>query len=181
VRLLVALLFSFALVACGGPATETAQVSPTPPPNASVDLIVPNLPSPPVDPTTVCGLYKALTQSAVDMRAFAQAILDGADHESVARAADAYADATADWDALALEIVSRGDYGQVIGYSASDLVDGFKVANDIPRTARYFARSIRGQETEYPLVTVAEGLATEDAYGALIFVDLALTDLCSVK
>jgi hypothetical protein len=115
------------------------------------------------------------------MRAFAQAILDGADHESVARAADAYADATADWDTLALEIVSRGDYGQVIGYSASDLVDGFKVANDIPRTARYFARSIRGQETEYPLVTVAEGLAAEDAYGALIFVDLALTDLCSVK
>jgi hypothetical protein len=88
-------------------ATPSPSSSALPTPSGSIDPSLNDLPQPPVDPTTSCGLYKALVQSSVDVQVFAQAILDGADQESVARAADAYADATDDWPALALEIVAR--------------------------------------------------------------------------
>jgi hypothetical protein len=173
----VSLLLVVTLVACVGPAADTAQVSPSATPSASVDPIILNLPAPPVDPTTSCGLWKALVQSPVDIQAFAQAILDGADQESVARAADAYADATDDWPALALEIVPR-DPGRLDPYDIGGLVEGIKIANSVPQVGHYLARVIRGEETEFSLEFVADGLAQEDAYGMLWAINGYSEDIC---
>jgi hypothetical protein len=173
----VSLLLLVALVACGSPAADTAQVNPSATPSASVDPIILNLPVPPVDPTTSCGLWKALVQSPVDMQVFAQAILDGADQESVARAADAYADATDDWPALALEIVPR-DPGRLDPYGIGELVEGIKIANSTPQVGHYLARVIRGEETEFSLEFVAAGLARDDAYDVLWAINGFYEDIC---
>lgn len=166
----------------GGQSEETPgpSSSASPTPSGSIDPSLSAFPQPPSDPTSSCGLFKAVFQSAVDVQAFAQAILDGADHESVARAADAYADATSDWDALALEIVSR-DPGRLDSYGAGALVEGFKIANSVPQTTRYLARVIRGQEIEYPLDVVAAGLAREDAYGVLWAINGYREDICPAE
>ena len=160
--------------------TPSPSSSASPTPSGSTDPSLSAFPQPPVDPTSSCGLFKALFQSALDLQAFSQAILDGADHESVARAADAYADATADWDTLALEIVSR-DPGRLDSYGAGALVEDFKTVNAIPQMARYLARVIRGEETEYPLDVVAEGLANEDPYSILIVINGYREDICPAE
>ena len=163
----------------GGQGGETPGPSATPSstPTGSIDPSLSDLPQPPVDPTTTCGLLKALSQSAADLQAFSQAILDGADREGVARAADAYADATADWDALALRLVSR-DPGRLDSYGAGALVEDFKIANSVPQTARYLARVIRGEETEFSLEFVAAGLARDDAYDVLWAINGYREDVC---
>lgn len=180
VRLLAGLILSLSFAACASPAADTAQVNPSATPSASVDPIILNLPVPPVDPTTSCGLYKALVQSSVDIQVFAQAILDGADQESVARAADAYADATDDWPALALEIVAR-DPGRLDSYGAGALVEGFKIANSVPQVGHYLARVIRGQEKEYSLDVVAGGLAEKYSYDVLWAILGYRTDICPAE
>jgi hypothetical protein len=58
-------------------ATPSPSSSALPTPSGSIDPSLNDLPQPPVDPTTSCGLYKALVQSSVDVQVFAQAILDG--------------------------------------------------------------------------------------------------------
>jgi hypothetical protein len=163
----------------GGQGGETPgpSATPSPTPTGSIDPLLSDLPRPPADPTTTCGLLKALSQSATDLQAFSQAILDGADREGVARAADAYADATADWDALALRLVSR-DPGRLDSSSAGALVEGFKIANSVPQTARYLAEVIRGEETEFSLEFVAAGLARDDAYDVLWAINGYREDVC---
>jgi hypothetical protein len=158
-------------------ATPSPSSSALPTPSGSIDPSLNDLPQPPVDPTTSCGLYKALVQSSVDVQVFAQAILDGADQESVARAADAYADATDDWPALALEIVAR-DPGRLDSYGAGALVEGIKIANSVPQVGHYLARVIRGEETEFSLEFVADGLAQDDAYGVLWAINGFYEDIC---
>ena len=158
-------------------ATPSPSSSASPTPSDSIDPSLSDLPQPPVDPTTTCGFLNALGQSPVDMQAFAQAILDGADQESVARAADAYADSTDDWPALALEIVAR-DPGRLDSYGAGALVEGIKIANSVPQVGHYLARVIRGQEKEYSLDVVAGGLAEEDSYGVLWAINGYREDVC---
>ena len=181
----VLLLFGASLLLSGGGSGQSEETpgpsaSPSPTPTGSIDPSLSAFPQPPADPTSSCGLFKALFQSALDLQAFSQAILDGADHESVAKAADAYADATADWDTLALEIVSR-DPGRLDSYGAGALVEDFKTVNAIPQMARYLARVIRGEETEYPLDVVAEGLANEDPYSILIVINGYREDICPAE
>jgi hypothetical protein len=161
-------------------ATPSPSFSSSPTPSGSIDPSLSDLPQPPADPTTSCGFLKALFQSALDVEAFAQAILDGADHESVARAADAYADATDNWDDLAPEIVAR-DPGLLDSYHAGGLVQDFRTVNDIPRTARYFAQVIRGQDTEFPLDVVAEGLADAGSYSLVMVINGYRRDICPAE
>ena len=161
-------------------ATPSPSSSALPTPSGSIDPSLNDLPQPPVDPTTSCGLYKALVQSSVDVQVFAQAILDGADQESVARAADAYADATDDWPALALEIVAR-DPGRLDSYGAGALVEGIKIANSVPQVGHYLARVIRGQEKEYSLDIVAGGLAEKSSYDVLWAIHGYSTDICPAE
>ena len=185
VVLAVILLAGTALLLSGGNSGQSQETpspssSASPTPSGSSDPSLSAFPQPPVDPTTTCGLYQAVVESAIDVQAFAQAILDGADYESVARAADAYADATDNWDALALEIVSR-DPGRLDSSSAGALVEGFKIANSVPRTTRYLAQVIRGEETEFSLEFVASELAQKDAYDVLWAVHGYREDICPAE
>lgn len=186
VAVIAALLLAGALLflsgGSGGQSEETPgpSSSASPTPSGSIDPSLSNLPQPPADPTTSCGFIKALFQSAVDVEAFAQAILDGADHESVARAADAYADATDNWDDLAAEIVAR-DPGLLDSRQADGLVQGLRTVNDIPRTARYFAQVIRGQDTEFPLDVVAEGLADAGSYSLVMIINGYRREVCPAE
>jgi hypothetical protein len=181
----VLLLFGASLLLSGGGSGQSEETpgpssSASPAPSGSIDPSLSAFPQPPVDPTSSCGLFKALFQSALDLQAFSQAILDGADHESVAKAADAYADATADWDTLALEIVSR-DPGRLDSYGAGALVEDFKTVNAIPQMTRYLARVIRGEETEFSLEFVAGELVRKDPYDLLLVINGYREDICPAE
>ena len=88
-----------------------------------------------------------------------------------------------------LHVSPRGTYFSLAGLDplvgsylqAAGLVQNFRTANDIPRTARYFAQVIRGQDTEFPLDVVAEGLADAGSYSLVMVINGYRRDICPAE